>query len=322
MSIQDPGTRPTEWGTIGDHDSRIRKLEAEPCCFNSNIPSSSFSHLVLTNPCLYAYWPLNDPSGGAADASGNGHDLVENPAGATFGQPVGTQGAYSFTYGLAGPFPAVPAATSIRFEGDDTTNSNGTILYSTLPTGNPFGGSWSVIGWVYLNAQLTNNAPWSNYGGGVFSQGIGFSTAFSNHAFVAIDNGGPTGFAQSTTAVATGSWYFITASYNAVTDVLSIYVDGVLEGTDSVGGTLINPLPTFRLGAQGQGASGPSGFFNGRLSQWALFDCALSDGDIAALAAATGSGSAAAESGMVATADGFGGYIWEFPTIEVQENGV
>jgi hypothetical protein len=30
MSIQDPGYRPTEWGVAGDHESRIRKMEANP----------------------------------------------------------------------------------------------------------------------------------------------------------------------------------------------------------------------------------------------------------------------------------------------------
>ncbi len=36
MSIQDPGTRPTEWGKIGDHESRIRKLEATPASGGSS----------------------------------------------------------------------------------------------------------------------------------------------------------------------------------------------------------------------------------------------------------------------------------------------
>lgn len=306
--------RPGGWETAGDHERRIRALEALPCCANSMVDSGAYRALVLANPCLYAYWPMNDAGPGATDIFG-GLDLAENPAGSSFGQPLGTQGSFAFAYEQEGPFADVPEATAIGFDGNDLTNANGTLLWATAPVGNPFAGDFSMVGWVYA-ADTSLNGLWDLYTG--TGNRVGLETALSPRKF---NFAMPGGSIVSTTTVATATWFFVGCVYDATADDMFLYVNGALEATDTSAGPP-GSAGTLRFGAAGEGASGPSNFLSGRQSQYAWFNCVLTADEIAELYAATSTGSVPATGGLVATADGSGGYTWEYPTIEVLEDGV
>ncbi len=302
-----PGTRPDEWGTIGDLQRRIQALEATPCCFNSGDALPTYADLVLANPCAYAYWPMDDSSGGARDVVG-GFDLGENPTGTGGGQPGGSQGSYSFDYGLPGPFADNPDATAIEFDGDFSVGVPfGTALTVALPGGNPTssGLPYSMIGWAYA---YDNNPSsfWSTYSSGSNQHRFyRFGTPEVPHYTVNTTD------AVSSGSLLSGSWRFVATTYTG-TSTMTVYLDGLPVGTASQ--SAVPGAGTLRFGCQGVGTS-PDLYWRGRLAQWALFSCVLSAAEIAALAAAHGVGDA--EAGMVPVADGSGSYSWEFP-LEVQ----
>ncbi len=308
-----PGTRPDQWGTIGDLQRRIQGLEALPCCFDSNLgPNTTYSQLVLANPCVAAYWPMDDTGPGALDVFGP-YNLTENPTGAATGQPVGAQGAFSFTYGATGPWPTAPESTAIGFDGNDLTLAHGTILYATVASGTLVGGDFSVSGWVYLT-DTTLHIFWDLYTGTADYVQLG---TFGSSPNIKLTYGSSHGSSITTTSLTTGTWYFVTVTYNNATSQNKLYLNGVLEDTDTFSSGVSAVGGTLRFGAGGLNVNGPSNFLNGRQAQTAWFNCVLTPAEVAELAASTNEPSLLAEAGSVPVADGGGGYSWEFP-LEVQ----
>ncbi len=302
-----PGARPDQWSTLGDHQRRIQDLEAVPCCFDSNLgPNTTYTDLVLANPCLADYWPMNDVGPGAADAFGT-LDLAENPAGSSFTQPVGSQGAFSFAYEQTGPWPTAPDATAVGFSGNDLTFSTGTILYTALGAGNPLQSNFTVAGWAYIS-DTSLHIFWDFYTGTVAFLSLSTFGSSPNIKFsFDSNNGGVIG----STSIAQNTWYFVAVTYSA--GVMNLYVNGVLDATGSHSSGTGSSTGTLRFGAGGKGANGPTNHLTGRQAQVAMFNCALTAAEVAELAAATNEPSVFAEAGSVPVADGGGGYTWEFP---------
>ncbi len=308
-----PGTRPDQWSTLGDHQRRLQALEAVPCCFDSNLgPNTTYSQLVLANPCVAAYWPMDDTGPGALDVFGP-YNLTENPTGAATGQPVGAQGAFAFAYEQTGPWPTAPDSTAIKFDGNDLTLAHGTILYKAISSGTLVGGNFSVAGWVNI-ADTSLHYLWDFYTGTANFIQLGVANSAPNQIFIFASNSGAV---TSTTHPAVGTWYFVVVTYNNSTSQTKLYVNGVLEDTDTFSSGISAVGGTLRFGAGGSGASGPTNFLNGRQAQTAWFNCVLTAAEVAELAASTNEPSIFAEAGTVPVADGGGSYSWEFP-LEVQ----
>ncbi len=302
-----PGTRPDQWSTLGDHQRRLQALEAVPCCFDSGLgPNTTYSDLVLANPCLSSYWPMDDAGPGAADVFG-ALDLTENPTGTTFSQPVGSQGAFSFAYEQGGPWPAVPEATSIKFAGNNLASPTGTVLWASLGAGNVLQGAFSAAAWVRID-DVNAHTFWDFYTGtGAFLNLYAFGSGPAQFVFSSAS-----GSLTSTTAPTLGTFYFLVVTSSA-TSVKKLYVNGVLEDTDTFSSGTSVSTGTLRFGASGTGANGPGSHLNGRQSQTAWFNCVLTQAEISALYAATNEPNLTADAGMVPVADGGGSYSWEFP---------
>lgn len=268
---------------------------------------NSLQEIVLAHPCAYAFWPMDDVGPGARDLV-NGNDLAENPTGTSVGQPVSTQGGFSFAYEQAGPFVDA-SVTSIQFNGDTAGfSSHGTILYKVLPAGNPTEDDWSFIAWIY-NDDTDFGAVFSTFGGGDVQMSI--QSGSGNISLVAITNSGSFDVTASSIN-ATPGWHFVTATYDGASTI-ELFVDGVSYGTDTISGA-VGMAGTFRIGAQGFGASGPTNFWRGRICQVGLFQCVLTDDEITNMAALSG---ASVDAGFVPTADGAGNWTWSAPTVAV-----
>ncbi len=311
MSIQDPGTRPTQWGTIGDHDSRIRKLEAlRPCCGDSG-GGETLQDEVLAHPCVASFWPMNDSGPGALDLGPAATDLIENPAGFGGGLPVGTQGTYSFAYGQSGPFAG---SSSIQFDGDPSgALSRGTCLYYLYPGTNPTTGSYTMFGYALLDD--TSLATFFTFWGSGTPQTS--MASFSDDINFGAQTSSTFATATATGAAVTAIWLFLAGTYDSATKTFELFINGVSAATATLStGTNDAGAGYLRFGCAGNSlVTTPTNFLRGRLSSWALFDCVLTADEIANFGTLGGTG--AADAGMVLTADGTGGTYWGFPTIEV-----
>jgi len=217
------------------------------------------------NPNLLAYWPLNETSGSIAS------DVIRGSNGA-YG------GSYSFTTsgavgaGFGSPHRAV--------------FYNGSSAYTQIPR--LIGATnFSIVFWVRTSATA-GGGQWYN-GSGLVDGEVGGATGDFGVALVGnkvgFGVGNPDTTLASTTAINNGVWHQVAVTRDAGSGQMSIFIDG---GGDAsmVGPTGIrtNP-PNLRLGSLQTGVN----FFNGYLSDVAVYDRVLTTNQIATLySAATG----------------------------------
>jgi hypothetical protein len=152
-------------------------------------------------------------------------------------------------------------------------SANGQYFWRSYGGLQPAASDFSIAGWVYLDA-LTSGMTIVGQWDTATNADMCFRLTHSGGRFVfQISNGA--GSTQSVTAnsfgaPATATWYFVQASYNRGTTVLSISVnDGTVDTTTS--NTV--PPPTseqFRVGASGNGA-GVTGFWEGRIDELGMW---------------------------------------------------
>ena len=87
----------------------------------------------------------------------------------------------------------------------------------------------------------------------------------------------------STTALTTGSWYHIVATY-AANSQIAVYVNGVLEGTTAISVARTANTNPLTIGAN---FVWPGRYWKGQIDEAMVFDRTLSVSEIAALAAAS-----------------------------------
>jgi hypothetical protein len=106
----------------------------------------------------------------------------------------------------------------------------------------------------------------------------------SGHARFLVGDGTTTGDVVGTTVIQSGGWYHLVGTYDGTTT--SIYVNGVLEGTDGTSpATITYPAGgNTYIGGDESGGVGPERLFKGAIDEVAIFDRALSSDEIKTLA--------------------------------------
>lgn len=89
------------------------------------------------------------------------------------------------------------------------------------------------------------------------------------------------GPAATTTGYAASTWYHAAGVFSA-SDSRSAYIDGGSKGTET---TAVTPSSIDRIGLAADGDLSPGSLFNGRLAEAAIWNVALDDAEVAALAA-------------------------------------
>ncbi len=301
--------RPSTWGSIGDHERRIRALEAlEDCCAQNDTCvgfPDRVSELSDAGVPLLGYWRLGETADPWADSSPFADaDLTLTVAGTEHIVPH-----------VTGCLPAAEDDGAIEFTG--TSFVQGDYLTSAVTSRFEFTTTaYGVAVWVKLNSDCGAGAPslivgtWSpsNFGWMLATQTGQVMTHYRT----------ATGGAPQTVAVgpavALGDCNFIVVNWDPITGHEMFY-NGVSVATDP--GTTTVPAGTLRLGAMGSG--GPVfGSFDGTIDELSIWGQPLTSDEITELYLAGNCNPTEAEAGMVLTADGLGGTYWAFPSITVE----
>jgi hypothetical protein len=162
----------------------------------------------------------------------------------------------------------------------DGTSADAETADSVLDTTHSF----SVSAWANLTSTATSGVVASQDA----TQTSGFQLGYdsSRHAWTfampTTDTATPTVVvAASTSAPATGAWTHLVGTYNAITNAITLYVNGV--PVDTVGLTTpISSSGVFALG-RGQSAGGATSFFNGEISDVQAWNYSLAPDQVTAL---------------------------------------
>ena len=235
------------------------------------------------DPRLFLYYDMEQagvsPGGAISDASGNGRDGTLDV--------VGSGGAE-----LTGDTPpAIVSAKALLLR--EAANFNGARIRRQIGTNelNFSDQSWTFSGWFNRAAQT--NEDFIFYLG----NGDGFGSNEELHLFGASGSSAlqlQHFIGQSATDIdlnageaSLGVWHHVAITFartNASAGVMSLYLDGQLKGSDaSFALALDQSVPVIFGGHQNAGYA-VTRWFNGLLDEVAVFNAALSAGDVAALA--------------------------------------
>lgn len=175
---------------------------------------------------LVAYYPLNEASGNALDASGNSRTMAQ----------TGTVGAGSgATANSRGPYTS----------SDYFTRTDSALNLNTA--------DWTICGWIYFTGAPTfnvlvgqrqaSNTAWNYalqvYNGGAASYYYG---SVYNISGTASDVEAPG------TAIASGSWHFVTTRYTSSTRLVEASIDGGSYGSATLANTAQTTLIPTQIG--------------------------------------------------------------------------
>jgi len=157
--------------------------------------------------------------------------------------------------------------SSIEIPGNETLDIEGTSI--------------TLEAWVKWNVPPDSANSWANiiFKDSAISWGphyqLQHSTGNSKFEFVISTINSDNAWIQSTTSPEQNVWYHIVGVYDGTQ--MHIYVNGVLENSKSVSGTLKNSGNPCYIGSKSQ----TERFFNGVLDEISIYDIALSQEDIA-----------------------------------------
>jgi len=214
------------------------------------VPPSYASEVLADAPLLY--WRLDDPSGTTAtDLSGNGRN-------GTYGSGV--------TLNQAGALAFDRDAAVLL---DNTSNG---VVTSTF---NPFASSFTVEGWANRTSTAAGDTLWTgDVTAGPFLRcdSAALSVTFDNDG---TSGAGALGWANAWPAL--GVWVHWAFTFNAVSFVGELFINGVSQGTKTF--ATINATPgNFRVGVRAT-ATDP---FNGSIDEVAVYSGVLGRERIAA----------------------------------------
>jgi Concanavalin A-like lectin/glucanases superfamily len=276
LSYQDTGLTPgsthtyTYQASDGIHGTSMSPASAPVTVASAN-PSASYQATVLGDSPSF-FWPLNDSTSTAADASPNGFN-----------------GTYESgtTQGVSGPFTGT---TATGFDGN-----SGLVTAQHAVSGPQ---TFSVEGW--FKTSTNDGGKLIGFGG----QATGMSSSYDRHIYMM--NDGQLVFGVWNNATETietpdvyndGQWHYVVATYDATQSGanMALYVDGQLVGTGSsssaqvysgfwrVGGDNLNGWNLDPWGSDSQGTTQPAGYyFNGTMANVAVYPTALSAAQVAA----------------------------------------
>ncbi len=308
-TILSPGERPDAWRTVGDHDRRIRALEAveaATCCSSGG--DGTYAELVLAEPSLVAYWPMSDAGVPMQDLSPNNRDL--------------TTETYNTTppdYEEPGPMPDTAYPYAVDFQGGffGIGGSQPTFLNAAASSAFSFAASAPYT--LEIMAYPTSIPA------AIFAPLLGTGTAGevllwmsgslgSDDGKVTMSHAGGAGGAISSAALNLSDWTHVAGTFDG-TDC-RIYFNGILVGTAATGGSNSGGSVVAKVAGYEYSGSGTKGSWYGSLAHAAIYSSALSAATILEHASMVNGGDS--PSGYVLTADGSGGSSWQPPTIEVE----
>ncbi len=164
--VHDAGYRPSAWGTAGDHESRIRKIEANP---PGDLAVTDGSTTVDPTTEIYVGpgLALTDLGSGVAGLAGGGSVIGWMAA------DIG-RGSSAIAQLVSGDYAPVWANASVDSGGAScgTLSSSSTVSHLVVPAGNyQF---WLAI-WTSVNGQ----PQFTNGGGTGTSRSLGDSQAYT-----------------------------------------------------------------------------------------------------------------------------------------------
>ncbi len=226
--------------------------------------SAAFTWAVTTP--LAGRWTFDEASGvTAADSSGNNRPL-------TLYSGVGTVGRTT---------TAAQGANALALNG---ANQSAATTISVLNTSTSF----TVSAWVKLSSLLTTQTFVSQDGSQVsafalqYRAGTTGKFAFTRVASDSTSAG--TVFAPSIAAPTIGQWYQLTGAYDSVANTLTLYVNGVQQGSPVAYSSGWNGTGTFIVGRGKFGTivnGGGTDFVTGAVDDVRAYSSALSDDAVA-----------------------------------------
>jgi hypothetical protein len=206
--------------------------------------------VLADNPV--AYWPLNDTSGNAADASGNARTLTAT------GTP---------TYGVVGP--RVDAATGQTFTANTAYQSRTLALLG----GTNLGDDWSIECWANTPAAAQ---------GELVSQSVAAGTTSFIHLYIyngdytveVVNQAAGAIFATAAGSYAPG-WHHVVATWDASAGLVTLYVDGESLAQETGTAGAFNAMDTTAIGTRLRGGVAYGGS-SSTVQDVALYTTALS----------------------------------------------
>ena len=206
------------------------------------------------------YWRLGDVSGDTDAGNEVRGDLASYDG--------------AVTLGGAGPFADATAAT---FDGAGSAVIDSTPSLDTTK-------NFSVSAWVKLTDNTRHQRAVAIVGNRTPGMWLGYNKEADKWQFTMYqsDVDAPASARVSSVAVAAlNTWTQLTGTYDAATRVLKLYVNGVSQGSVSMGGTKWKATGPLFIG-KGFWTGTPIDFWKGSLSEVATYGSVLSDEQIAA----------------------------------------
>ena len=193
---------------------------------------------------------LNEQNGAIQDSSGSGNNGVGN----------------NIAYNNPGKFNS-----SIGFNG-----SNSAINVANSSSLNPTN-AITMEAWVKWSINPSTGQPWANIINKNGDDGYQIQHTYSNLYFeTAIKTNVKRTFIQSTTQAVAGNWYHIVGTWDNTTNLLKLYVNGNLERTASLTGSIISSAQNASIGKR----SWNDRYFNGSIDETAIYNRSLSSDEI------------------------------------------
>ena len=218
------------------------------------------------DPSLVGYWTMDETSGTVAHDTGG--DSVVNDA--------TTVGAPTFVAGRIG----------------NALLLNGTSQYASAADANNLDLTTAITmaAWIRPTGYATQDLIAKDINGSVNGYQLSLATtksdSSSQRAFVRFNQAasGDTYRVNATTMYPIdGTWQHVAATYDGA--MINLYIDGVLEGSMAFTGSITTNATALGIGGQSNGDTGR--LFKGAIDDVRVYNRALSDSEIAALAAGT-----------------------------------
>jgi hypothetical protein len=217
-----------------------------------------YSSAVTSTAGLINYWQFGEASGAVA---------TDNTGAAN--------GAYVST-------PTLGVTGAIANDSNTAVTFNGTNQYATAPC--QITNDFTLEFWFKSTQGIGTNAQWWQGAGLVDGDINGSATDFgtslrSDGRVVAGMGPNPdTSIISSTAGFNDGNWHYVVFTRVRATAAITLYVDGVSQGTATVAGTAAITTPTIYFGRIASGGN----FLNGSLDEVATYNVVLSPATIAA----------------------------------------
>ncbi len=203
--------------------------------------------------------PLVPPPVSLYEFEGDFSNSISGPAATAMGN------AQIVTDGERGQVVSLDGSGDYLNCGNDSIEDGGLIILDTAMT---------LTAWI-KSSDMDGDDGVISYGWAWRMLGDGGVVRFNNSTLSVSDFSG-------TVAVDDGDWHHIAVTYDSVAEVLAIYVDGIEDVSTTCTG-LLNTWNGYQF-AVGYVLSGTHGYFNGLMDDASVYDFALSEAQVQALA--------------------------------------